>query len=298
MGYLPTGIGIGWRGAAFCCALLLVAGCDETGGFNPFKPQPESAEDGVAAKSSAKMIERDVEAPDVFESKGKGLWDGRPSLGGVWVAHPDVGEPQRVIIRNTENSKSVVGALFRRERDNPGPLLQVSSDAAAALGMLAGAPAELSVIALKREEVPDPEAAVAAGAEAAPTEGLDDAGDIETTALEPVAGAAGAAAAIDAAEEEQEASSQTITDPEPAPEVSNIRKPFVQVGIFSIEENAKDAAERMRQAGMVPAVKEQETAGKKLWRVLVGPAATRSERTSLLKKIKGAGFGDAYPVSN
>ena len=88
-----------------------------------------------------------------FQSPKHGLWDGRPSLGGVWVAHPDVTDPERVIIRNQANGKFVIGALFRRERDNPGPRLQVSSDAAAALEMLAGAPSTLNVTALRREEV-------------------------------------------------------------------------------------------------------------------------------------------------
>ena len=40
---------------------------------------------------------------------------------GVWVAHPDVNEPEQVIIRNLENNKSVVGALFLRARNIPGP---------------------------------------------------------------------------------------------------------------------------------------------------------------------------------
>ena len=45
-------------------------------------------------------------------------------------------EPERVIIRNQQNGQFVIGALFRRERETPGPRLQVSSDAAAALEML------------------------------------------------------------------------------------------------------------------------------------------------------------------
>ncbi len=75
-------------------------------------------------------------------------------LGGIWVAHPDVSEPERVIIRNPSNGTSVVGALFRRERDVPGPPLQISSDAANALDMVAGEPQELGVTALRREDVP------------------------------------------------------------------------------------------------------------------------------------------------
>ncbi len=56
----------------------------------------------------------------MFQVTDEGLWDGRPSLGGVWVAHPDVVDPERVIIRNTATgSFRDRGAVHRRERDNP-----------------------------------------------------------------------------------------------------------------------------------------------------------------------------------
>src|SRR6056297_152198 len=189
-----------WRIAMIGAGALLVSGCDETGQFNnPFTAGQSAGTETVATDSSSvKLVERDVEAPDVFQVTDMGLWDGRPSLGGVWVAHPDVKEPERVIIRNNENSKFVIGALFRRERENPGPILQVSSDAAAALGLLAGAPAQLNVTALRREEAPDP---AAAPAEPASTDDLTDDLDapdaVEASALDPVDPVAGAAAALD-----------------------------------------------------------------------------------------------------
>jgi len=163
-------------------SLLLIAGfglagCDENGAFQmpSFGAEETASEQGTAPALAAlggNTVERDVEAPDVFSITDAGLWDGRPSLGGVWVAHPDVTDPERVIIRNQANGQFVIGALFRRERENPGPSLQVSSDAAEALGLLAGAPSQLSVIALRREEAPaaaevvDPVAAVALDAPA------------------------------------------------------------------------------------------------------------------------------------
>ena len=97
---------------------------------------------------------REVEAPEVFQSTDSALWDGRPSLGGIWVASPEAVDPERVVMVNVATGKSVAGALFRRERDNPGPTLQVSSDAADALGMLAGQPAELRVTALRKVDKP------------------------------------------------------------------------------------------------------------------------------------------------
>jgi hypothetical protein len=153
---------------------------------------------------------REVEAPEVFQVTDSGLWDGRPSLGGIWVASPDVTDPERVVIVNPANGKSINGALFRRERENPGPPLQVSSDAAEALGMLAGQPTSLRVTALRKpaEAAPPPAAeetavAAAAPAETAPAEGgATDAAAAETAALATAALAAtgaSAEAATDAA---------------------------------------------------------------------------------------------------
>lgn len=273
---------------------LLLTGCGE-GAENPFgflKPKPGAAEaeSETQDSSTTMLVERDVEAPEVFQVTEEGLWDGRPSLGGVWVAHPDVDEPERVIIRNTENSKFVIGALFRRERNNPGPRIQVSSDAAAALGMLAGAPAELNVTALRRETQPAEEDVVAAtdGELTAPDE-------VEETALDPVAGAA---AAIDAAEADTDADARPKAKPQARAQTSSLEKPFIQVGIFSVEQNARNTATAMRQNGMVPTVKKQSSQGKTFWRVIVGPATTLFERGTLLRKIKGVGFSDAYPVTN
>lgn len=279
---------------------VALSGCQEGQKFNLFqkKDGTEAAAPAAKKKSGGKVVERDVEMPDVFQKTEAGLWDGRPSLGGVWVAHPDVGEPERVIIRNTANGKFVVGALFRRERENPGPRLQVSSDAAEALGMLAGQPMKLNVTALRREEVqvePPQEPAPAAGELKAPS-------GVEAKKLDPIAGAA---AAIEKAEKKPvegaaaaAPAAQPKPKPKPAQKSSSLSKPFIQIGIFSVEKNANNTATAMRQAGMSPVVKQQKLNGKAFWRVLVGPANTSAERASLLKKVKASGFTDAYFVKN
>jgi cell division septation protein DedD len=92
-----------------------------------------------------------------------------------------------------------------------------------------------------------------------------------------------------------------VVSPVAAPvpsQTSGLEKPYLQIGIFSVEENARNTATAMRQAGMVPTVLEQNTQGKAFWRVIVGPASSASERATLLKKIKGIGFDDAYAVTN
>ncbi len=278
-------------------SVMALSACGEgVEGFNFLKPSAQAGSDnGASDTSTTKLVERDVEAPDVFQVTESGLWDGRPSLGGVWVAHPDVTEPERVIIRNTSNSKFVIGALFKRERENPGPRIQVSSDAADALGMLAGAPSQLNVTALRREEAPV--SPPAEDAVEAPTEGLAAASTVETQTLDPVAGAA---AAIEAAETTTTAAAATpAPEPAPAPRpASSLSKPFIQIGIFSIEQNARNTATAMRQNGMVPTVLEQKSSGKRFWRVIVGPATSSSERSTLLKQVKGMGFEDAYAVTN
>ncbi len=290
-----------WRStckATLCgIAALSLAAC-EAANMPAFLQGGDSAESQTDAPAeggtrSTRLVERDVEAPEVFQVTEPGLWDGRPSLGGVWAAHPDVSDPERAIIRNETNDSFVIGALFRKERDTPGPRLQISSDAAAALDVLAGAPTELNVVALRREEAP--EDAAAAPAQDAPTGdgNLDAPSDVTETSLDPVAESA--AAALDAAPSDAAPSQEARASNPPD---SSLEKPFLQIGIFSIEENANNTATAMRQAGMVPTVLEQSSSGKTFWRVIVGPAQTRSERSALLAKIKDTGFTDAYAVTN
>ncbi|WP_299690815.1 SPOR domain-containing protein [uncultured Tateyamaria sp.] len=288
-------------------ALSLLAGCDENGQFVAMQAFQSNTETAGTPEPGApiKTVERDVEAPDVFSATEAGLWDGRPSLGGVWVAHPDVSEPERVIIRNATNNKFVVGALFRRERDIPGPRLQISSDAAEALGMLAGAPAELNVTALRKEDVAVEQPIDAAQTDIEEVDAVEAPAAIATTSLDPIASAA---AALDAPTPAPAVS--TGIQPAAAPEqpikaaattrpaASNLSKPFIQIGIFSIEANATRTSNRMRDAGIVPVTKTFERDGKTFWRVVVGPASSSAERGQLLNKVKEEGFTDAYAVSN
>ncbi len=432
-----TGTRFGPQRLAFLAvSMVALAGCEE--GFNLQEPSTEetASEDAdntnrfeLFPEASASN-QRDVEAPEVFQVTEAGLWDGRPSLGGVWVAHPDVSQPERVLIKNTTNNKTVTGALFRRERNLPGPALQVSSSAASQLGMLAGAPTRIEVVALRREEIaPAPPpiaeepveeeaaetsteiaaadtteadapekpvkrkwwqkkpadetdaagAAVAAGAAAGAVvastgddaaETAVQAADAATEVVEPeqpekrkwwqkktpeeadaaaakvataplaetgteaaLAGAqtaalsdpeitpptekpakrkwwqkkdpnaitetpldpiAGAAAATEASEPTTAAAAAAAT-----PETTGgLAKPFVQAGTFSVEANAKSAAEKIRRNGMSAEVAELKGDENTVWRVLVGPASTRAERRALLNDVKDLGFADAFTAKN
>ncbi|WP_406648788.1 SPOR domain-containing protein [Aliisedimentitalea scapharcae] len=311
MVHISNGTRRGIRVVAIGLALGVLTACESGPDLSFLKPADGETAASTEPQTSTKLVERDVEAPEVFQVTEAGLWDGRPSLGGVWVAHPDAKDPERVIIRNNANGKFVIGALFRREREIPGPRVQASSDAAAALGMLAGAPVELNVTALRRETVdeepPVSEAApllsdldedsdtpaVAAGTIQSDTEN-----QITEQALDPIAGAAAAIEASSLISPAPQSAPAATAAPKPAATPSKLDKPYIQIGIFSVETNANRTAKIMRDAGMTPTVYEQSSNGKKFWRVLVGPAQTKSERSSLLKRIQKTGFSDAYAVTN
>lgn len=279
----------------------------KTGSTQPAKAKPSA--------KSVKLVDRDVEAPEVFSASDMALWDGRPSLGGVWVASPDAVDPERVILRNAANGKFVIGALFRRERDNPGPALQISSDAATALGLLAGQPGKISVTALRREEAP-----VTAPDATKPI--LDAAETVATETLDPIAGAE---AAIATAETEGKgkknglglfkkkpaqtggpvapvvgagvATPQIAAAPLPAAGAAPKTQPkapaasqggVIQIGIFSVEANAKRAADTLSKAGIDANIRAENAQGKAFWSV------TASGGAEALAKVKSVGFADAY----
>ncbi|TCM85152.1 SPOR domain-containing protein [Rhodovulum steppense] len=316
-----TGNRIGRLAMALGMAAI-VAGCqDGSGPFAAFQERAADAEAVADAAGGDAIGQGDIEAPEIFSTAESGLWDGRPSLGGVWIAHPDVSSPQRVLIRNMANGKSVQGALFRREREMPGPKLQVSSDAAAALALLAGQPTELRVVALRRQRAPEAattETTPAPGAAAAPRPAA--AGSTPPAprparaATPPATGPAAAApaapprAAAMAPADIAAPAPGTVAIPGEAqaaqtaampvvPRASTLDRPFIQVGIFTVEQNARDAAQTLGKAGIVPSIREQRRGGKTLWRIVIGPSVSREDQAALLEKVKGLGYTDAYYVS-
>lgn len=365
---------------------VVLAGCEDGQGpnfdFLKKKDDTGAAISTETASQSLEGVEREVEKPDVFSANEPALWDGRPSLGGVWIAAPGVKDPERVIIRNVENGKSVVGALFRRERDNPGPRLQLSSDAAVELGVLAGAPTKLAVVALRTEKVapvaaptPEPieepviavapvpkpvlspitdEAAIETASASAPSGPSDPfvgapepeptgspssmpnifkrsarqaqasaANGFDATAGAGATTATAAAAGVEAGVETATVTTQTI-DPIAAAEAalarsdaaisqapsvkpvpaaaptssSPLAKPYIQIGIFAVQSNADRAARRLNDAGVLPVVLKQQSAGRSIWRVIVGPARSKSDGRALQTKVKELGYTDAYFVTD
>ena len=255
-------------GAFIFCAWLL-GGCQDSS----ISQKVLSGSFGANQQNNF-SVERDVEAPDVFRTSEAGFWDGRPSLGGIWVAHPETDIPERVIIRNETNKKFVIGALFRRDTASPGPRLVLSSEAAEALGMSAGVPANLVVVALRKRAIsdntPDQSGSTARSAS----------GETKVSSYTPT-------------------STLSASTAPPAKLVRfDLEKPFIQIGIFSVEQNAKNTAESMRHMGIVPITKTFRRNNRTFWRVLVGPASTAEEQMTLFQKVRAVGFKDAYAVTH
>jgi len=382
-----TRAGSGYSLFLVSIAALSLSACVMPGATGTTGGEQASTTQTAATGPASRVIERDVEAPEVFQVSDRGLWDGRPSLGGVWVAHPTATDPERVMIRNPTTGASVIGALFRRERDNPGPRFQISSEAADALGILAGAPTDIDVTALRLQRVeleiePAPGTTTAAEetlalapviepgavAETATPQGEAEgqvavaavdpeprrgffsrlrqpapaAPSIETTALAPIEGTAVAATAT----ADATATGVAVVTPEPqqrsgffgrlfrrdnapvepdttaiavpgidtagaplaapmaatapasasAPAASRLDRPFVQIGIFSVESNASGARARMQQAGLTAEIRRGQAGANQFWRVVVGPAQDVAQRETFLRQVRSMGFTDAYAV--
>ena len=244
-------------GAISAALVLALAGCEQgqSGGT-------AGAATATAVPATTRPGSRDVERPDIFQTSEEALWDGRPSLGGVWVAHPDVKEPERAILTNVSNGQSVPGALFRRERENPGPRIQLSSEAAAALAILAGQPTEVSIMVVRPEEIEAaPEPLPIADETAGETPTTETANVDDTAAV----GAAGTAAATSTTTRKpnflqrifggrQPAQTTVVTDPALAP-AEDASVPGVETAPLDPVAASAAAAIDAAEAGTTPAAR-------------------------------------------
>ncbi len=281
-----------WAPVAAALAALALAACDGAGLGDRRGSSVEAAESASldGAPRATQLVETDVEAPEVFQVTDQGLWDGRPSLGGVWVAHPDVASPERVVIRNQDNDQLVIGALFRRERDNPGPPLQVSSDAAEALAMLAGAPATLEVTALRRAEPAEPAPAEAGDPVSGPV-GDAAGGPVSVPDEAAPASADPAAAAVVRA---PTALPEGAASPPGAAAVmaSDLQRPVIRLGLLGVGADAQAPAQDVTTEGRPARVVASTTQGADAFRVLVGLASAEAERVASRDRVAAEGFAD------
>ena len=251
-------------------------------------PAPASTGGG-----SLELVERDIESPDIFDLSDRAIWDGRPSFGGVWAAYSGNVQPERVRIVNLDNDKSVVGARFKREADNPGPKIELSSDAASALGVTPGQPTNVRITALRREPVEvAPENPVVEARPVITEVPLDAA---PTTAITSTTGAVPSEGAIAAAPRRP----KPAIDPTPAPTPAADTGPgrYIQVGTFASKANADGLTEILNNNGVTALARELKAAnGRVLYRVLAGPAGSDTDLAQISDRVSALGFTDAFPV--
>ena len=191
------------------------------------------------------------EKPEILAISASVIWDGNQTLGGNWISHPDVASPERVLIKNISNGKSIVGAVFQQTKKTKTGSALISSDAAKALDIAQNEKTKVQIVAVRVPESSDPPS---------------------TTSKSKTA---------------KNASLEIIAS-----------KPFIQVGIFGVQNNAKKAKRQMLNLNLPVNILEFQIKEKPYWRVVVGPASTSDNRKKMLKAIKSAGFTDAYYVSN
>lgn len=259
------------------------------------------------------MVETDVIAPEAFSITDKGLWDGRPTFGGVWIAYPNIETPERVRITNSSNGTSVIAALYRREREFAGPKIEMSADAASALSVVAGTPAELTIVALRRVEVeatvarssiPQPmkvplqrpgtvlvpaviEATTEIAAPVVLAPSTTGTPAIEATALAPAAVISGAVA--DALAE---------TDGPSAPPIAAPLEPglYVQVATLDDVDRANELLLKLQTAGLSAQIREARVGQKVLYRIVAGPASSPESQEIMLSTVGQLGYKDAVPL--
>ena len=191
------------------------------------------------------------EKPEILDISAIVIWDGAQKLGGNWISHPDVASPERVLIKNISNGKSIVGAIFQQTKKMKTGHTLISSDAARALDIAQNEQTKVQIVAVRVPESTAPTKIIA------------------------------------------EPNTAKSASPETKP-----TKPFIQVGIFGVQNNANRTKDQMLKLSLPVNILDFQIKGKPYWRVVAGPASTSDSRKNMLKDIKSAGFPDAYYVSN
>ena len=92
------------------------------------------------------------EKPEILDISASVMWDGEQTLGGNWISHPNVDSPERVLIKNISNGKSVVGAVFQQTKKMKTGSALISSDAAKALDIAQNEQTKVQIIAVRVPE--------------------------------------------------------------------------------------------------------------------------------------------------
>jgi rare lipoprotein A len=213
---------------------------------------------------------------------GPGFHKVRTSIGepydmyGMTAAHKTLPLPAYVRVTNLQNGRSVVVRVNDRGPFVGNRIIDLSYTAAAKLDMLRNGTAMVEVRSL--DVVPPTVPVLAASPDAPVTDSA--AGTTSPGAASPGAASAGAAAAG--------ASGAVVTVPVPS-------ALFIQAGAFSDPKNAERMVEKLRGGGYGKVfVRDNEIAGRRMYRVRIGPVPDVAEFDRIVAALERAGISDAH----
>ena len=118
--------------------VIIIAGCS-----------PLIKKSNTAQKTTNIILD---EKPEILDLSATVIWDGEQTLGGIWISYPDVDNPERVLIKNISNGKSIVGAIFKQTKKSKTGSVLISSDAARALEIAQNEQTKVQIVAVRVPE--------------------------------------------------------------------------------------------------------------------------------------------------
>jgi rare lipoprotein A len=222
--------------------------------------------------SSAAYLERGVAS-----WYGPGFHKAQTSTGepydmyGMTAAHKTLPLPAYVQVTNLQNGRSVVVRVNDRGPFVGNRIIDLSYTAASRLDMLRNGTAMVEVRALD-----------------VPAATPDSPATLLSAAANPSSGQAGAAASTDAA-------SAGTAQPAPTPLPAARTVLFVQAGAFADPANAERLAAKLRGGGYGKIfVRDDLIAGRKMYRVRIGPVPDVPEFDRIVAALERAGVHDAH----
>jgi rare lipoprotein A len=192
------------------------------------------------------------------------------------AAHKTLPLPAYVQVTNLLNGRSVVVRVNDRGPFVGNRIIDLSYSAAAKLGMLRNGTAMVDVRTIDPSaHTPVTSASMVPPAAAAPNAGSGAA--VPTSAAQPTSAVPGTAA------------------PTPSGTEAVTAALFVQAGAFSDPANAQRLAEKLRGGSFGKIfVRDDQIAGRRMYRVRIGPVATVAEFDRVVAALERAGINDAH----
>lgn len=213
---------------------------------------------------------------------------------GMTAAHKTLPLPAYVRVTNLQNGRSVVVRVNDRGPFVGNRIIDLSYTAAAKLDMLRNGTAMVEVRSLDAAPAPPPtlDAPIAAGISAPAVAPLT-ASPLEAASPNSASPAAAASPSTSAA-----SPSAVTASPSAAAAVLQVEIPaalFIQAGAFSDPKNAERLVEKLRGGGYGKIfVRDNEIAGRRMYRVRIGPVASVAEFDRIVAALGRVGVNDAH----